>query len=318
MHMSHHPLSQFSYRFDYRSSVKLHSRLYLLRYTSEILRGLFRRHRPQLRAQVQPTRYGVRLSKKDLANWHDFVNRQPDQVPAPLTYYGGAGAFGLFDLLAQLRINFSTILHLRGKVEILDGVAEVDIGDEFTLEMQLEDVILRKRQCILVVSTLVRNRIGEAVRRHEDFWFVRNCNPRYMQELCYPHRYDGKEFEGISRRESQLFSNPQAHLQSLAIVIPENAGQSYARVSGDYNVIHTTGWGARLCGQKKAFLQGFGVMNLCLHHITQLLEKAPASFSITYCRPTFVDQEVVLVLSDRRFELCDGRGQLLCFGEFSL
>ncbi|SMF08966.1 MaoC family dehydratase N-terminal domain-containing protein [Pseudobacteriovorax antillogorgiicola] len=317
MQTSYHPLKQIHPKFNKKRIVNLQGKLYIPKYTKEMLQGLIRPHRPSFKGDVRAAKYCLRITQKDIKNWNKFIARKDSDVASPLTYYNSAGAFGLFDILKQVNVNFSTILHLRGDVEILKPNEPISEGVEFTLASHLAEIIVRKKQCILVVATDVFNQIGELVRHHKDFWFVKNCSEKHLSQLKSQSSYDPRNFSGISRRLSKLSMSDSGSSGHATIAISKAAGHEFAKVSGDFNIIHTTNWGARLTGQKRAFLQGYGMMNHCIHKLTQIKKSPLNQISITFCRPVLVDQDVHLYTSGNKFEVCDENGSLLTAGTFS-
>ena len=157
------------------------------------------------------------------------------------------------------------------------------------------------------------------IRRHKDFWFVKKCDKKYIEAYEHTSNYDVSEFSGLSKRQATLAiaSNTDDTIKKALIPISKSAGREYAKVSGDYNIVHTTNLGARITGQKRAFLQGYGVMNLCIHHLSQLAKQPISNIKITFCKPTFVDQTAELFVHNNHFELCDCDGQVLSAGSFS-
>ncbi|SMF60463.1 FAS1-like dehydratase domain-containing protein [Pseudobacteriovorax antillogorgiicola] len=298
--------------------VDLHHPSYLPKYIYEMTQGLLRPHRPKFSETVQPVTRQAQLSRQDYKNWNRFVGALGHQRPSPLTYYNSAGAFGLFELLSQMGINFSTILHLRGDMEFHNPDIKTKVGDLFTLHMHLEDVIEREGQCILVVSGTVRNDRDELIRSHRDYWFVRRCEQKYLDDCVYPKHFSAAPFKGMSKRVAELPKASGTGAEKRSFFLPPSAGHQFAKVSGDYNVIHTTTLGAKLCGQKRAFLQGYGSLNLCLHHINQTLSGDFKEFSMSFCKPVLLSQNLNLWIKDGSFELCDSEDHLLCFGSYTV
>lgn len=106
-----------------------------------------------------------------------------------------------------------------------------------------------------------------------------------------------------------------AQARRTAFYVPADAGRRYARIAGDYN-LHTTNLGARLFGQSRAFLQGYGVMNLALHHLTQQAGEALEHVEILFTRPALTGQTLHLHQSAHAFELCNEENALVAFGSY--
>ncbi|WP_141733197.1 hypothetical protein [Oligoflexus tunisiensis] len=296
--------------------VDIQSPLYRPQYFGELIRGMARRHRPRLRKKVPAATAQVRFSELDRHDWHQFIAQTQDHIQAPLTYYNSAGAFCLFRILGALRINFSTILHLQSNYELTAPLETVKPDSVYTMKMELSDVVPRKNQCILIMRTELADENGRVVRVHKDFWFVKKCPPHFLEGIASDQVELAERFRGLSKRMSswQTWDGNTVKRQHR---LGAQAGLDYGRISGDHNIIHTTTWGARLCGQKRPFLQGFGVMNLTLHYATQVKGSPAESISITFARPALVDQVLDFHFNGNAFEICDERQRLVAFGQYS-
>lgn len=297
--------------------VNIQSPLYRPKYFGELIRGMARRHRPDFAQSIAPANARVQYSELDQKNWHRFVAHRAEQLQAPLTYYNSAGAFCLFKILADLQINFSTILHLRASIELTSPLEAVEPDSVYYLTMRLIEVIPRKSQCILVMRSELSDKQGTVLRVHKDYWFVKKCPPALLQALSPEQELLADEFRGLSKTQAQWPSWNPATLIKRSRTLHPRAGQHYGYISGDHNVIHTTHWGARMCGQKRPFLQGFGLMNLALHEATQARGKAPQKLSVTFARPALVGQELTFFFGSSQFEICDEQGKLLAFGLYN-
>jgi hypothetical protein len=296
--------------------VDIQSPLYRPQYFGELIRGMARRHRPHLRKKVPAATAQVRFSELDRQDWHQFVAHTPQHIPAPFTYCNSAGAFCLFRILGALQINFSTILHLQSNLELTAPLEAVKPNSIYNMKMELSDIIPRKHQCILVMRTELTDENGCVVRVHKDFWFVKKCPPHLLEGIVSDHADLAENFRGLSKRASSWQSWGEGTVQRQHR-LGAQAGLDYGRISGDHNIIHTTTWGARLCGQRRPFLQGFGVMNLALHHASQVKGSPAESISVTFARPALVDQVLDFYFKDSAFEICDERQRLVAFGQFT-
>lgn len=296
--------------------VDIQSPLYRPQYFSELVRGMARLHRPDLSKDISAVTAKVRFSEVDRRDWQKFVAQGPKDIQAPLTYYNSAGAFCLFRILGALKINFSTILHLQSNIELRDSLEAVAPDQVYNMKMELYDVIPRQAQCILVMQTEISDSHDRLLRVHKDFWFVKKCPPHFLEGIVSREPELCEIFRGLSKRTSSWldWNGPVIKRQHR---LGTKAGLEYGRISGDHNIIHTTSWGARLCGQKRPFLQGFGLMNLALHHATQVTSAPAQSLSVTFARPVLVDQVLRFYFGASRFEICDERQTLLAFGQFT-
>ncbi len=298
-------------------TVDIQSPFYKPKYFSEMIRGMTRRHRPSFRKTIAPAEAQVTFSETDLQHWQSFVNHSVEQVAAPLTCYSSAGAFCLFKILGDLKINFSTILHLRANLQLTAPLETVSPDSIYRLRMALADVIPRNKQCILVIETQLLDSKDNIVRQHQDLWFVKKCPERFLKGVAATEQHSIDEFRGLSKKDSNWSQWTESKLSVREHRLDRLAGQHFGRISGDHNIIHTTHWGARFCGQKRPFLQGFGLMNLALHHASQVKEAPVNAMSITFARPALVDQRLNFYFSPLTFEICGENRDLIAFGTYS-
>ena len=296
--------------------INIHSLFFKPRYFSELIRGLTRFHRPVFSSSVKSAMAQVTYSDLDLRDWQSFVQHFDGHIHAPLTYYNSAGAFCLFKILAELRINFSKILHLKAEFELTEPLKTVNPDSVYTVRMELVDVLPRRMHCLLVIQSQLLDETGRVVREHRDFWLVKNCPEARLQGVIPSGQHTAEEFRGISNRPAEWQNWAVSTLKKHEHHLHPTAGRHYGRISGDHNLFHTTHWGARLCGQKRPFLQGFGLMNLVLQQASQVKQEAASALAITFARPAYVGQTLSFYFAQETFEICDEQSQLVAFGSY--
>jgi hypothetical protein len=91
--------------------------------------------------------------------------------------------------------------------------------------------------------------------------------------------------------------------------VPPGMGRRYARVCGDYNLIHISSILARFFGFKKAIVHGMWSAARCLVHVPKIDESGPVRFDVAFKGPIFMGSRVTM----KRAEQCGGqRFDLFC------
>jgi acyl dehydratase len=103
----------------------------------------------------------------------------------------------------------------------------------------------------------------------------------------------------------------------VTIDVPDDMGKRFARVSGDFNLVHTAQLAATMLGYPRPFIQTLCTANLVLRHLMPEYGP-PEGLRIAFARPVFVGQRIELRYGTRQFELCDQAGALLAFGDFDV
>lgn len=88
--------------------------------------------------------------------------------------------------------------------------------------------------------------------------------------------------------------------------VPANMGRRYARVSGDYNVIHVSNLLARLFGFRGAIIHGMWSAAKCLASLPPWTADGPLSYRVAFKGPIPIGSRVVMksqsTASGRRFD----------------
>lgn len=297
-----------------KNTVDLDSLSFKQKYLIALSKGMTRKHTPNLNQAIS-SKHSTSVSEKQLSKWHKFVGHENDHIPAALTFSTGAGVFGIFDVLNALSINFIHLLHLKSQVQTVSE-HELVLDEEISVEMVLDKIIPRKNNFVIVMKSEQRDANGTLQRVMNDYWLINKAaDTEELKKSPYLCHESVDEFKDISRRTPTLNING-GDVLSHTFFVPKKAGRKYAKISGDYNFIHTTNFGAKLIGHKRAFLQGYGILNLCIHHITQLTEKPIDFIEILFSKPTYENQQVTLYVSPTHFEVCDDQERLLVFGQY--
>jgi acyl dehydratase len=89
--------------------------------------------------------------------------------------------------------------------------------------------------------------------------------------------------------------------------VASNMGRRYARVSGDYNLIHLSSIIAKVFGFPRSFIHGMWSASACLAHLPRIPEAFPLRYDIAFKGPVFLGSKVTMkVAGDKtrsRFDL---------------
>lgn len=89
--------------------------------------------------------------------------------------------------------------------------------------------------------------------------------------------------------------------------VAPNMGRRYARVSGDYNLIHLSSLIARAFGFPRSFIHGMWSASACLAHLPSMPETFPLRYDIAFKGPVFLGSKVMMKVegdkSRSRFDL---------------
>lgn len=295
--------------------IDIRSRMHLPLYCMEMLMGLIRLHRPQLGRVNATASFRCMPHPESIARLHQFAGHQAADLPVPFTYLNSAGSFCLFEVMRQLRINFANVMHLKGSMTLFKPVGTIRANKAYSLEMRVKSILPLKQRCILITETDILDAKNRPIQRHIDHWHVRGQNIRPAKEQNTLINTAAEEFRGLSKRLPRWMHWDRTATRETAFHLPADAGTRYAHIAGDYN-LHTTNLGARLFGQRRAFLQGYGVLNLALHHLTQSAGRELEHFEILFTRPALTGQTLTMHANEHEFELCSEEKELVAFGRY--
>lgn len=292
--------------------VEAHSPFYFPRYAGTVLQGLLRPHRPQLDDPSAATTFRSQTRGSSMRRWQQFAGHGDADLPVPFTYLNSAGAYCLTRLLKTLRINLSRVMHLKASIRLTQPLQAIRPDEIYTVHMRIKEIIPLKNRALLVTDSEIRDQAGLAIRHHIDHWHVRDTPTEAAENM----HLDTLQFRRLSQRTPNWEEWDGSARITSRFYLPAGAARHYAAISGDYTP-HATRLGARLFGQKRPFMQGFGLMNLALHHLTQATGKPLQELAIIFTRPALTGQEIALHTDGGRFEMCSKDNELLAFGHVS-
>lgn len=291
---------------------------YMARYYATAIRNVLRRHR--IIADARFPRYEDRftLSQATRERWHRLFDAKDAGLGAPFTYHTASATMALMKIVADVGVNFRHLMHLHTEMTFgAGGGLEADCT--YRAQYQLRDIVrLRSDRVALVTSTLVEREAGGHSYAQKDYFVIKGLAPEYMAALKKARGY-GKEncaaLISLTKRKPRLADGPG--IASCPIAIGPEMGRAYGRVSGDMNLVHTTAVAAKMFGYARPFVQGLCTANAVLKALTEHCSVALQRFTVSFCRPVYLDQVVRLRLAEGVYEVCDASGALLAFGDWA-
>jgi len=294
----------------YSPLVEAHSPFYFPRYASTVFQGLLRPHRPLLGDNSAVTTFRSRTRDSSMRRWQQFAGHGDADLPVPFTYLNSAGAYCLTRLLQALHINLSRVMHLKASIRLTQPLQAIRPDEIYTVHMCIKEIIPLKNRALLVTDSAIVDHEGQSIRHHVDHWHIRDT-PTEAPGSMHP---DTLQFRRLSQRTPGWQEWDDSTRLTARFYLPAGAARHYAAISGDYTP-HATRLGARLFGQKRPFMQGFGLMNLALHHLTQMSAKPLQELAIVFARPALTGQDIAVHSNGASFEMCSRDNELLAFGQ---
>lgn len=300
---------------DVRPADVSRRRSYQMRYYSTAIPSVLRRHRLVVPVERPIYRTAVRVNPRLRQQWRELFDVPPGAA-AKLTYFTTSGTTLFMRMLADLGINFRHLLHLASEMQFLaDEAPTSGIHQEISGRVGSVSVVGNSRVCLVVQHELT-SPSGRQLQRNRETFLIGGIDPTGMNELRAISTPTTVDLRRITTRRPRLDVTPEVHRTQL--VIPRDAGLRYGCVSGDLNLVHTTRLAARLFGFRGAFLQGLGTANHVLSDIARHRPGRLDAFEVTFARPLYVGQTVVLARDDSAFEVMDQRQHIVAYGTYRM
>ncbi len=286
-------------------------RTYLLDYYSRALPAVFRRHRLNLPFSDRTYRVVFSLSEAEQQAWRTLFGLEGDQRErVPLTYASSAATPAFMHLLSSLGINFKYLRHVASEIDFLSTEAVFTAGASYTYMASLRDVVAVGRgRVVLELGSSVFGPEDRLRSVHTDYFMVSGFREAQLEALgASANLHKVARFEQISAYTRQLGGTP--HI----VTIPRAMGVRYGQLSGDMNIVHTTGLAARLMGFPRPFIQGLCTVNLLLSRLLPQPGTVTRRFSCTFTRPVFVAEALALHYDGERYELLNEAGKVVAYG----
>lgn len=284
-----HPGTLAYKRFFYKSAIK----------------GILRPHRVIFKKRRVGRDDHFVLYPQGKKKWYKLFG-VPEDVVVPFTYSDFSRAVGFMEVIDGLRSNFKHLLHLKSEIWFYQELIPKDV---YIIDYVFEDVLQIKpdKAAMIGISSISRN--GELYMKMRDHFVIKDLPKR---DAGYLQKDESNEFKGITHVPVEPLENAQVE----EIYIPADLAKSYGDTSGDYNIVHTSPFIARLFGYERPFIQGLCSANLIMSRICMAGIKLQ-HFTITFGRPVFMDSKVYLYYTDSEYRMQDEDSNVLCFGQIN-
>lgn len=235
--------------------------------------------------------------------WHKLYN-VPLEINVPFTVYSYSASVGMMAILKELGVNFRHLLHLKSELKIHE-IMKPNL--KYSIVYSFEEAVRIKKDKAAIIGTTRVMREDKIFMEVKDYFVIKNVAEKYLSAL---KEDDTKQFKGITRFTLKEIENPVVH----ELYIHENYARDYGRASGDKNIVHTTKLASTIFGFKRPFIQGLCTANLIMSRLC-MDNFIPEYFSITFCRPVYLESKVILQYNDSEFYLTDKKGRVLCAGK---
>jgi acyl dehydratase len=287
----------------------------MLTYYAAALKHVLKQHRLLVDRRFPVYETAFAFTSEEQAGWLGLFDAS--ELATPFTYHTTVGTMALMRVVGDVGVNFKNLMHLKCEMGIAPA-QPMEPGRTYRLASQIEDIIaLRDDRVALVCASRVYDEGGFRARTYRDFFVILNLEPEYVEALRAAKGFghlDAAEFHGLANRQARL--GESRTVRRLTIDVPEDMGMRYGKVSGDLNLVHTTRLAAKLFGHPRPFIQGLCTANYVLRYLTPAYGP-PAGLRITFAKRVFVGQQIELRHTEQEFEVCDARGALLAFGDFT-
>jgi len=201
------------------------------------------------------------------------LNIQPSNHLPVLYPHVMAGAMHMHMLTHKaFPIKLLGALHLKNQIQQLKSIP---VDSEFDIESQLGGFRLVEKGVEFDFYTQVVSN-GETVWKETSIYFMAG-------------RFGGKE--NPSKETSFELSSISDGEQGANWFVPADRGKVYAKITGDYNPIHTSKQLAKLFGFKRDIAHGFGVLAQAIEQTIENREGA-LSVDVIFKGPVFLESDV--------------------------
>jgi acyl-CoA oxidase len=291
-------------------------RAYLARYYLTTARNLLRRQQ-LLTASEQPVyRADLTVSANEARSWHELFGAPADGPDVPYTYHVTAWTALLMELAEDLGINFRNLSHHRTRLT-MPSPGGLEIGGTYRVQVRTAEVVplADGRVELVVVTWVTRNEATPPVTSTDTFE-VANIDRTTLRRLEARRPPDAAPADALSTVEGAGPVDEDPPLRERGLVLADDLGVRYGRLSGNLSPAHTSRAGARLMGHDRPFLQHLCVLNLVLRQLTELDGRAPTQLDVSFDEPVHAGTTVALRAGVSHLELLDEDGERLVTGTY--
>ena len=282
---------------------------YASRFYLKVFQSLKQEESLALDTSLPPMKTSWFLEEEKYDKWMNLVEYNEELPPQAFTFSAPAGVWALMQVLEEIGISFSRIMHMSSRLLMIHKDGFIKNQHHSTYVHYLGARPHSKRAVLIRFQSIVKDVKGRDIMNLEDELYVAGLDEAFVKSLSM-------EAEPIGRRssKSQLAMNP--HADKISLTIPRNMGQKYGKLSGDLNPLHISSIGARLFGHKKSFVQGLCTLNVIIAQLGKHWNGSVRSMDIQFQRPVPQPAKLSLLCTLDQFELLDDSGTLLVSGQY--
>ena len=281
---------------------------YAGRFYLKVFQSLQQEESLALDATLPPMKTSWFLDEKKQAAWMSLVDYH-SAAPQAFTFSAPAGVWALMQVLKELGISFSRIMHMSSRLLMLhsDGFR---VNQHYSTFVHYLGARPHSKRAVLIrFQSVVKDVTGRDVMTLEDELYVAGLDEAFVASLNLTDEPLPKR-----RAKSELMDNTLA--DRIPMTIGRGMGQKYGKLSGDLNPLHISTLGAKLFGHKKSFVQGLCTLNLIIARLGEHWNGSIRSMDIEFVRPVAQPSKPTLVCTLDHFELIDDEGNLLVRGQY--
>jgi len=281
---------------------------YASRFYLKVFQSLQQEESLALDATLPPMKTSWFLDEDKYQSWMNLVDYD-GAAPQAFTFSAPAGVWALMQVLKEIGISFSRIMHMSSRLLMLNKEGFSQNQHYSTYVHYLGATPHSKRAVLIRFQSVVKDITGRDIMTLEDELYVAGLDEEFVKSLAI-------DTQAQARRpsKSQLLNNAMADRMELPIV--KSMGQKYGKLSGDLNPLHISSLGARLFGHKTSFVQGLCTLNLIIAALGKHWKGSIRSMEINFIRPVAQPSTPILICTLDQFELVDKDGNLLVSGHY--
>ena len=282
---------------------------YATRFYMRVWQSLKEPESLDLTATLPPLKTHWFLSEDTARKWPNLFGYEGSQ-PQAFTYSAPAGVWALMQVLQDLGVKFSRIMHLQTRL-LLVSEQGFEVGTHYTTSVRYQGARpLKGHSVSLVFRSEVRDVTGREIMQLEDELFVGGLPDGFVAQLN-----DNQISMPAGKTDHlALMNNPLA--DRIPVRIPRRLGSQYGKLSGDLNPLHISSIGARLFGHSSSFIQGLCTANLVLSTLGNHWQQSIRSLDMQFERPVPQPARLNLVCTLDQFALVDERQKALVSGTY--
>ena len=281
---------------------------YASRFYYKVFQSLQQEESLSLDTELPPMKTSWFLDDKKYDEWMSLLSYET-AVPQAFTFSAPAGVWALMQVLEEIGISFSRIMHMSSRLLMLnkDGFQK---QQHYSTNVHYLGAKPHSKKAVLIrFQSVVKDVTGRDVMTLEDELYVAGLDEKFVASLKL-------NADPVEKRPSRSSLINNEHADKLPIVVKRNMGTKYGKLSGDLNPLHISSIGARLFGHKKSFVQGLCTLNMIIAALGAHWKGSIRSLDIQFIRPVAQPSKPTLLCTLDHFELVDDKGTLLVSGRY--